>query len=288
MRHIIPISGKDSLTTALIQMERDPSLPYEFIYNFTGADTPDIDEWLNKVEQHLGIKIERIGADLESIIYEKDMLPSAQIRFCTREAKIFPMEDYIGKDNAIIYLGIRADENRIGYKSSSKRRVITPKYPLVEAGIMLDDVWNILTEKDLMPPLFFWQSMFDIVQQRLGHNSNLIDKLSKQVFYNLFAGRSRANCYFCFFQRQYEWIWLLETYPELYIQASVIEQSTGGEGFTWVQGTSLNDMIKKKDSIKESRCKDICNYILGTQQVMMFGENIDLLNITSCGLFCGK
>ena len=33
MRHLILISGKDSLACAIVQTERAPSLPYEFVFN---------------------------------------------------------------------------------------------------------------------------------------------------------------------------------------------------------------------------------------------------------------
>ena len=67
MRHIIPISGKDSLTTALVVMNDTHTLQkldLEYIYNDTGAELPETYEWLSKVENQLGIKINRIGKDL--------------------------------------------------------------------------------------------------------------------------------------------------------------------------------------------------------------------------------
>lgn len=39
MRHIIPISGKDSAATALVQMAREPSLPYESDFAVLGAES---------------------------------------------------------------------------------------------------------------------------------------------------------------------------------------------------------------------------------------------------------
>lgn len=113
MRHIIPISGKDSLMTAIIQKELEPR-EYEYIYNVTGAETPEIIDWLAKVETCLDAPIVRAGADLEQIIYDKGVLPSPRVRFCTEYAKIKPMQKYIGKEDATVYFGIRADENRGG------------------------------------------------------------------------------------------------------------------------------------------------------------------------------
>jgi hypothetical protein len=41
MRHIILISGKDSLATALVQIQRSPDLPYELVHNEVKWDLPE-------------------------------------------------------------------------------------------------------------------------------------------------------------------------------------------------------------------------------------------------------
>ena len=53
MRHIIPISGKDSLATALLQLQINPQLNYEYVFNPTGAELPDVFDWINRVEKYL-------------------------------------------------------------------------------------------------------------------------------------------------------------------------------------------------------------------------------------------
>lgn len=195
-RHICPISGKDSLATFIVQRELAPALPYELMFNPTGAETPEVEEWLQKVEARYGLPIARVGDNLEDIIAEKGILPGVKARYCTLLAKIYPMEDWIGKDPAIVYYGIRADEKRQGYIQNKKTN-ITPAYPLVTAGITLADVWRILEQQDLLPPLFFWQSMWNMVKHMLGSYAGVLDTLSKPEKAHLFAGRSRANCSFC-------------------------------------------------------------------------------------------
>ena len=44
-------------------------------------------------------------------------LPTPKARWCTKNLKIIPMEQFIGDDEAISYVGIRADEKRDGYIS---------------------------------------------------------------------------------------------------------------------------------------------------------------------------
>ena len=40
------------------------------------------------------------------------------MRWCTQALKIKPFEDYVGSDPVLLYVGIRADENRAGYLGS--------------------------------------------------------------------------------------------------------------------------------------------------------------------------
>lgn len=52
--------------------------------------------------------------------------------------------------------------------------------------------------------------------------------------------RSRSGCFFCFFQQKIEWVWLYEQHPELFEKAIEYEK----DGYTWIQGESLKDLIK--------------------------------------------
>src|SRR5687768_162942 len=84
MRHVILISGKDSLATALIQRERAPGLHYEYIFNEVGWELPETFVWLNQVEAYLGEPLYHCGDDLNAIVDEENCLPLPQRRFCTR------------------------------------------------------------------------------------------------------------------------------------------------------------------------------------------------------------
>jgi 3'-phosphoadenosine 5'-phosphosulfate sulfotransferase (PAPS reductase)/FAD synthetase len=67
MRHIIPISGKDSLTTAIIQTARE-NHDYEYFFNPTGLELPEVFTWLDMIEKELDITIVRVGKPLKDII----------------------------------------------------------------------------------------------------------------------------------------------------------------------------------------------------------------------------
>jgi hypothetical protein len=291
-RNIIPISGKDSLATAIWQRTLAPDLPYEFVFNDTRAELPETYEWLNRVEETLFIKIERIGKCLADIIAEQGMLPSVRTRFCTKYAKIFPMNRFIGKDHATVYFGLRADEpERVGAFESKK---LTPKYPLREAGIGLATVYRLVGEKGLMPPTFFWKRLWDEVIRKVGEPK----EMSEWMISRIFAWRSRPNCSFCFFQRRYEWVGLLWNHPSLFEDAERIEASTGNgpkvrrsSGINWIsEDYPLYRIRENAEAIFQKRVEVVCRLIDGAKQTDLFADSIDEMDAaaTSCGLLCGK
>lgn len=287
MRHIIPISGKDSLATALFQTSHQRDLPYEFLFNDTGCELPETYAWLDKVERETGFQINRVGKDLEEIISGYDVLPSHKMRYCTREAKIQPMEKWIGGDEATVYYGLRADEDRVGYVARSHS--IAPAYPLRDFGIDLRGVWSILEVRDLLPPTFFWPALYERVCEMIGPETSWPLDLQPWQRGILFSGRTRANCYFCFYQRQYEYVWLAETHPAIFDKACAFEEDHGGEGYTWRQDGSLRDLVLRRDEILDARARAVASTISSLSQTNLFGDSGEtLLASTSCGLLCGK
>lgn len=298
MRHIIPISGKDSLATAIWQLTHEPDQPYEFVFNDTRAELPETYEWLDRVERVMGIKIERIGKSLEAVIDGHGILPSARIRFCTKDAKIRPMNRFIGKDQAIVYFGLRADEpDRVGAFETGK---LKPRYPLREAGIGLEMVYRIVETRDLMPPAFFWPRLYIAVIDATGGlhgiGMKIVQEWPESMRARMFAWRSRPNCFFCFFQRRYEWVGLLEFHPELFDRAEAIELRVGGgtereSGFQWIEeGYPLSKIREKAAEIFERRVVAVCKLINNSRQGDLFQAALDQIDVagTSCGLLCGK
>lgn len=293
MRHIIPISGKDSLATAVLQTTKDNSLDYEYVFNPTGAEMPEVYDWIDKVEKYFGKKIHRVGENLEEIIKYKYnyFLPSQRSRYCTKEAKIQPFVDWINGDECMAYYGIRADEKREGFNNKTSKN-IQPKYPLQDAGINLEGVYIIVNSVNLKPPTFFWESMYKRVNEKLGFDSKKV--VPEWVFDMLFAGRSRANCYFCFNQRYYEWVWLIETHPKLFWHAEKFEHEGSKDVYTWSSNQkSLQQISDERERIFEKRADIICKSINKFIQLRLFEDedrdkHLDILQVKSCGLFCGK
>lgn len=219
VRHIVGLSGgKDSTALAVLLHKEIPEMEYFFCD--TGKELKETYEYLDKIEARLGVKIERLsserGFDHWLEIYD-GYLPSPKSRWCTKQLKIVPLEKFIGDDEAISYIGIRADENRDGYISSKPN--INPVYPFKERGLVKSDIIRLLEDSGIgLPEYYKW--------------------------------RSRSGCFFCFFQRKYEWVMLHENHPELFEQAVYYEhEHKDGRKYTWTDGETLSELLERKDEI---------------------------------------
>jgi 3'-phosphoadenosine 5'-phosphosulfate sulfotransferase (PAPS reductase)/FAD synthetase len=218
-RHILSLSGgKDS--TALALYMRDRVADMEYVFCDTDKELRETYEYLNQVEAFLGKKIVRLNAKAGFDHWLEvfgGYLPSPNMRWCTKLLKLKPFEAYVGDDPVISYVGIRADEDRIGYISTKPN--IKAVFPLKEAGIDLAGVMKILEDSGIgLPPYLKW-------------------------------GRTHSGCYFCFFQRPIEWVRLLETHPDQFEEAQKYEKISedAGKTFTWVQRMPLVQLRKPEN-----------------------------------------
>jgi hypothetical protein len=138
----------------------------------------------------------------------------------------------------------------------------------------------MLEAQDLMPPDFFWQRLFDAVCNRLPPEKWVA--LEKWQVRQIFSGRSRANCYFCFFQRLAEFLWLYEIHPDYFERAKSFETLK----YTWIKDypLSLYDDPKFREKQFEKRVNKLCSALSGLGKVSIDSE----ISRTSCGLICGK
>ncbi|GGI09357.1 phosphoadenosine phosphosulfate reductase domain-containing protein [Egicoccus halophilus] len=238
VRHICGISGgKDSSALALYLRRTRPELDIDYFFCDTGAELPETYEYLTKLEAALGQPITRLNADRgfdHWFEVFRGALPSPQMRWCTKNMKIKPIEEWIGDDPAISYVAIRADEsNRKGYVSTKPN--ISAVFPFVNDGIDHDGVMRILDDSGIgLPSYYEW--------------------------------RTRSGCYFCFYQRKSEWVGLADRHPDLFERAKQIERKvlteaglTGdasyddyamaGRQYTWSQGETLDELLSRRDEI---------------------------------------
>jgi 3'-phosphoadenosine 5'-phosphosulfate sulfotransferase (PAPS reductase)/FAD synthetase len=227
VRHIMGLSGgKDSTALAVLLHKEIPEMEYFFCD--TGKELQETYDYLDKVKARLGIKIEYLspekGFDHWLEVYD-GYLPSPRSRWCTKQLKIIPLEKFIGDDEAVSYIGIRADENRDGYIST--KPTLKPVYPFKERGMVKADIIRLLDDHGLgLPDYYQW--------------------------------RSRSGCFFCFFQRKYEWVMLHENHPDLFAEAVRYEQEhKDGRKYTWTDGETLLELLGRKQEILESHEKSI-------------------------------
>ncbi len=219
VRHILGLSGgKDSTALAVLMHKKVPQMEYFFCD--THKELPETYEYLDRIKARLGIPITYLSAE-RGFDHWLDIyggyLPSPKVRWCTRKLKIVPLEQFIGNDEAISYVGIRADEQRDGYISTKPN--IKAFYPFKEAGLVHADILRILEESGIGLP-------------------------------NYYRWRTRSGCFFCFFQRKYEWVKLAEEHPDFFAEAVKYEQEhSDGRKFTWLQGETLTALLARKDSI---------------------------------------
>ena len=238
VRHICGISGgKDSSALAVYLRGRVPEMEYFFCD--TGAELPETYEYLTRLEVILGKPIKRLNAargfDHWFEVF-RGALPSPQMRWCTKNMKIKPIEDWIGDERAISYVAIRADEaNRKGYISTKAN--IETVFPFVEDDVDHDGVMRILHDAGIgLPAYYEW--------------------------------RTRSGCYFCFYQRKAEWVGLADRHPDLFQRAVAIEQKVlldvgvsgdadfskqamSGRTYTWSGSETLPMLLARRDEILE-------------------------------------
>ncbi|MEI7911367.1 MAG: phosphoadenosine phosphosulfate reductase family protein [Verrucomicrobiota bacterium] len=224
VRHVLNVSGgKDSSALALLMAGRVKGLEHfrhdgmEYVFCDTKKELPETYEFLARLEAELGSKIIHLNSKAGFDHWHKvfgGYLPSPQNRWCTKMLKLKPFEAHVGNDNVVSYVGLRADEDRIGY--ISKKPNIRTRYPLKEAGIDYNRVVQILEDSGLGLPTFMqW-------------------------------GRTNSGCTFCFFQTPFEWAKLLETYPEYFKEAmdyETIDPTDPNKMFTWMEGAPLSSLL---------------------------------------------
>jgi 3'-phosphoadenosine 5'-phosphosulfate sulfotransferase (PAPS reductase)/FAD synthetase len=189
----------------------------EYIFHDTGKELPETLQYLELLEGYLGKRIVRTTFDttFDDLLRQYGgMLPSNHRRWCTRKMKLEPFERFIGDDFCINYVGIRADEDRVGYISTKPN--IRAVFPFREDGVDYQGVQRILRDSGLgMPGYTNW-------------------------------GRSRSGCFFCFFQQKIEWVRLKQTYPDLFRQAKDYEKPNfiNGNIFYWSDDEPLAELEK--------------------------------------------
>jgi 3'-phosphoadenosine 5'-phosphosulfate sulfotransferase (PAPS reductase)/FAD synthetase len=228
-RHVLGISGgKDSAALAVYMRQNFPDLHIEYFFTDTGKELPEVYEFLGRLEGFLGKPILRLNPDRDFDFWlteYKNFLPSPQTRWCTRQLKIKPFEEWLrpalkAGDRINSYVAIRADEDyREGYISSQDNLKV--HLPFRAAGIDKAAVTELLEAAGVgLPDYYRW--------------------------------RSRSGCTFCFYQQKIEWARLLDEHPEAFEEAKGYEKNAlqHGSPFTWSHGESLSELSQPERLIQ--------------------------------------
>lgn len=237
-RHVLGISGgKDSAALAVYMRQTAPDLDIEYFFTDTGKELPEVYEFLGRLEGFLGKSILRLNPDRDFDFWLQEynnFLPSPQTRWCTRQLKIKPFEDWLrpalaSGDRVNSYVAIRADEDyREGYVSGQESLKV--HLPFRKAGIDKAAVHEILEAAGLgLPDYYRW--------------------------------RSRSGCTFCFYQQKIEWARLLEEHPSAFEEAKRYEKNAldHGSPFTWSHGESLDELARPErlEQIRRDHAKRV-------------------------------
>ncbi len=222
-KHVLGISGgRDSAALAVYMRQNHPELDIDYFFTDTGKELPEVYEFLGKLEGFLGKSILYLNPDRDFDHWLRqfnNFLPSPQTRWCTRQLKLRPFEQWVKPmletgTKVISYVAIRADEDyREAYNSKDENLVI--RLPFREEGIDKAGVHELLEMSDLgLPSYYDW--------------------------------RTRSGCTFCFYQQKIEWVGLLERHEDAFKEAMAYEKvaTESGSPFTWSQGESLAELSK--------------------------------------------
>ena len=222
-QHVLGLSGgRDSAALAVYMRQNYPEIDTQYFFTDTGKELPEVYEFLVRLEGFLGKPIVRLNPDRDFDFWLKqynNFLPSPQARWCTKNLKIRPFEDWVKNmldqgSTVYSYVAIRSDEEyREGYSSKNDNLIV--KLPLKEDGVDKAGVMEILESAGLgLPKYYEW--------------------------------RSRSGCTFCFFQRKIEWVNLIEKHPEAFQEAKNYEKEAleNQSPFTWSEGESLEQLSK--------------------------------------------
>lgn len=222
-KHVLGLSGgRDSAALAVYMRQHHSDLEIDYFFTDTGKELPEVYEFLGRLEGFLGKPILRLNPDRDFDFWLKQynsFLPSPQTRWCTRQLKLRPFEQWIRPlldqgTRVYSYVAIRADEEyREGYTSKHENLIV--RLPFKDAAIDKPGVMDILEASGLGLPRYY-------------------------------AWRSRSGCTFCFFQQKIEWVRLMERHPEAFEEAKTYEKNAveHGSPFTWSQGESLEELAR--------------------------------------------
>ena len=129
--------------------------------------------------------------------------------------------------------------------------------------IKKDDVFQLFEDNGVKVPAYYDEVEFEVDGKKGTFN------------------RTRSGCFFCFYQKKIEWIWLYERHNDLFQKAKEYEK----DGYTWMEDESLTDIIKpeRMKQIKEEHLQKIRNKLdPKSNKLMDILDDEDSINCANC------
>lgn len=237
-RYVSFSGGADS--TALAIYLKEQGIDFELVFADTGAELPETYWVIPRVASMLNKKLHVVsnGTFFQHLQTKGFMLPGARLRWCTRILKETPMDAFWIDKDALVSIGIRADEAHRMENKPHRKMPYEYDRPLVDAGFDKKDVLKLCDKYGLLNPCYKW--------------------------------RSNCSCFCCPFQRKQDWKNLMREHPDLYAIAEDWESQAAlvmpDKRFTWNNGYSLKQLreadeaqFKMFPECKETACA-ICEW----------------------------
>lgn len=188
--------GKDS--TAMVIRLAELGEDFKMIFTPAGRELPEVFEHIAKVEKLIDREVVRPPAPtIDSLIEQYGALPNWRQRWCTRQIKIEPCQDYLeqfiiededgNRIAPILYIGLRADEED---REGGRYYDVDFQTPLRDWGWGVTEVYEYLDNLGIEVP-------------------------------------ARTDCDLCYGQRLGEWHDLWRFHPDRYAEAEALEKKHG-------------------------------------------------------------
>jgi len=213
---VLTSGGKDSLATMVYmkKVAEEAGADLRAIHGDTTVGFPEVTKYVRKVCRQLGIKLSIVRPEKDFFDLAEDWgIPSFRFRWCCRELKIKPIQDFLAKipGRKVVIDGIRAEESNL-------RAKYLP-------------IWYHPSFKCLsVSPIFRWtRKQVERYVDAAGLPENPVRQLG-----------CSAECWCGAYKTQSDFLKLKEIKPELFDKLSDLEeQSPTGYTFLYKKGRRL-------------------------------------------------
>jgi 3'-phosphoadenosine 5'-phosphosulfate sulfotransferase (PAPS reductase)/FAD synthetase len=190
VKHVLGISGgKDSAALAIYINSKHPDIDMVYYSCDTGRELDETYKLIDQLEIELGKGIKILDSvDFKSANKKNPFdfflanyggyLPSNTARWCTKDMKLKPFEDYVGDTPTVSYVGIRGDEDREGYISTKEN--IQSIFPFRK------NIWSVDVIKKA-----FSQPELSLMKER--YSNHLKNKAKLKAVYRLLDKKTSAS-----------------------------------------------------------------------------------------------